>query len=121
MDNIERLEKDMDVLQKKMEASLLEMHIAKSKCLALDDIVRECCGSKIIEQRTLAHRDLKDVIDELKSMNDLLLAREKISNDRFDSYEKRLSLHEKYFYIVIGVAITLEFVGIGEKIRSFLQ
>ena len=121
MDTIERLENDVGVLEKKMAALLLEVHVAKNKCMAIDDIVRECCGSKIVEQRTLAHRDLKDVIGELKSMNEILLDREKVSNERFESYEKRLSLHEKYFYIVIGVAITLEFVGIGEKIRAFIQ
>ena len=120
MDTIDRLENDIGVLQKKVTALLLDMHTAKNKCLSLDDIVKECCGSKIIEQRALAHRDLKDVIDELKSMNGTLMAREKISNDRFEAYEKRLSLHEKYFYIVIGVAVTLEFIGVGDKIRAFI-
>lgn len=108
-DKIDELSNRTAELEKRIASRDSSREAMDTKYKDLSAKLKECCGESALREKIIAHNDIKQLIDAMKSTTESLAG-----------YEARLRTQEKYLFISFGVLMAAEFFGGGDAIRKII-
>ena len=120
------LKSDLQTLTSSHNRLITEYTTLKFKTDLLREDMDECCSVKDLQDRAIAHKDLRETIKNLKELvNKLGVLQGIISKQQqeivaLNKVKDELSSIKMYGTMIVGGALALEFFGVADKLKAII-